>query len=79
MPEQINWLAADSTFNVWEYNGNNPNCTIEELVANSNGTLWFEYEDSEEFYRNVCSNSPFTLNGSPSNLIGGTHSPQRPK
>lgn len=77
--ENINWLEADNSFQVTEFNGQQVDCTIEELVNNPANGLSFEYGDGTPYLRNVISPQPFSINGMQSNLIGGVHSPQRPK
>lgn len=80
MAENIHWLDADSNSPVTNYNGNAQSpCSLDELVENSNGVLYFQYKDDPLYYTNVCSDSAFTINGNTAELAGGIHSPQRPK
>ena len=74
------WLPADNSFTVTEFNGQTIDCSIEELVSNAANGLRFEWGGNSPYLRNVVSNQPFTINGQTTNeLIGGVHSPQRPK
>ena len=73
------WLPADNSFTVTEFNGQTLDCSIEELVNNPANGLRFEWGGNSPYLRNVVSNQPFTINGQTAELIGGVHSPQRPK
>lgn len=77
--EETYWLPAEQITAVTEYNGEPCDTTLEDLVSNSGGLLYFEYQGSETLYPNVCSAASFSINAQPANLIGGIHSPQRPK
>lgn len=54
-------------------------CTFEDLVANHSEYFYFEYENDELCLRNLVGSIEFTVDAQTASLIGGVHSPQRPK
>lgn len=71
------WLAAEEITNITEINGEPAETTLSELVGNNGFTI--EYEDDELYLPNLCNANEFSINGQSASLIGGVHSPQRPK
>lgn len=48
------------------------------IVENSGGAFYFE-NDTAETYPDLCSNSPFTWDGVPAQIVGGAHPTPRPR
>lgn len=76
------WAEADSPMSKkFEWDGGSYEGTFDNLVANHGSIFAFEH-GGEEYYRNVFALIPFTVDGVPAEeneIIGGVHSPQRPK
>lgn len=71
------YLPAENIGEITELNGEPVETTLDEIVGNDG--FYMEYENSEEYYPNICNANAFSINTQQGILIGGAHSPQRPK
>jgi len=71
------YLAAENITTITEVNGEPADTTLAELVGKEG--FYLEYENDELYLPNLCNANEFSINGQPASLIGGVHSPQRPK
>lgn len=76
------WIAAENITGVhtfaWE--GGEFTGTLTELLAEHADRFRIEYKDNPSCHPNLVSDYTFTVDGQTANeIIGGVHSPQRPK
>ncbi len=76
------WIAAENLTNVhnFSWDGGNFTGTSTELLAEHGGRFTIEYGEDPAHFPNLVSDYIFTVEGQTANeIIGGVHSPQRPK
>lgn len=75
------WIAAENLTNVhnFSWDGGNFTGTLTELLAEHGDRFRMEYEEDELYLPNLVSDESFTVDEQTAQLIGGVHSPQRPK